>query len=60
MHSDSQAEVKTARSTYVNPTIGIPGGYGVNAGQEEKKTKKTNLVWLRKDECYAFGTLLMV
>lgn len=57
MHSDSQAEVKTARSTYVNPTIGIPGGYGVNAGQEEKKT---NLVWLRKDERYAFGTLLTV
>lgn len=36
MHSDSEAEVKTARSTYVNPTIGIPGGYGVNAGQKEK------------------------
>lgn len=35
MHSDSQAKVKAARSTCVYPTIGIPGGYGVNAGQKE-------------------------
>lgn len=40
MHSDSQAEVKTAQSTYVNPTIGIPGGYGVNAGQKKQKKKQ--------------------
>lgn len=58
MHSDSQAKVKAARSTYVNPTIGIPGGYGVNAGQ--KKKNKTNLVRLRNDERNAFGTPLTV